>query len=157
MFGLTPWTKEARPAGTMFPVEASPFRLMRRSLDELFDQFFGRWPLALEDRFAMPVWGLDMEETEKEVLVRAEAPGFEATDFDVRLVDNLLVIEAVHKIKKAEKKEAKEEVVARMKRSLTVPPGIDPEKIEAVYRNGVLEVHLPRKPEAVGRRIEVKT
>lgn len=156
MFGLTPWTKEKRPTG-MLPVERSPLALMRRSMDELFDQFFGRWPLTLEDRFDMPVWGCTMEETEKEVLVRAEAPGFEATDLEVRLTGDLLMIEAVHKEKKGKKEEEKEEVVARMKRTLTVPPGIEPEKIEAFYRSGVLEVHLPRKPEAVGRRIEVKT
>lgn len=39
----------------------------------------------------------------------------------------------------------------------TLPPEVELEKVEAVYRNGVLEVHLPRKPEAVGRRVEVKT
>jgi len=40
---------------------------------------------------------------------------------------------------------------------VTLPPELELEKVEAIYRNGVLEVHLPRKPEVVGRRIEVKT
>jgi HSP20 family molecular chaperone IbpA len=48
-------------------------------------------------------------------------------------------------------------VVAHVKRVVTLPAGIEPEKVEAVLRNGILEVRVPRKPEAVGRRIEVKT
>jgi HSP20 family molecular chaperone IbpA len=40
---------------------------------------------------------------------------------------------------------------------LTLPAGLELEKAEATYRNGVLEVLLPRGPEMVGRRIEVKT
>jgi len=38
-----------------------------------------------------------------------------------------------------------------------LPTGIVPEKVEARYHNGVLEVHVPRSPEAKPRRIEVKT
>jgi len=44
-----------------------------------------------------------------------------------------------------------------MERVITVPPGVEAEKIEAFYRNGVLEIHLPRVPEPEGRRIEVRT
>jgi len=43
-----------------------------------------------------------------------------------------------------------------MRREITLPAGVEAERIEATYRNGVLEIHLPRTPEAVGRRIEVK-
>jgi HSP20 family protein len=68
-----------------------------------------------------------------------------------------LTIEAEHKepAKKAEEKTERE--YAHVKRVTTLPVGIEPEKAEALYRNGVLEVRIPRKPEAVGRRIEVKT
>jgi HSP20 family protein len=45
---------------------------------------------------------------------------------------------------------------ARLRRTVTLPSGTDAEKVEATYRNGVLELHLPRKPEALGRRVEVK-
>jgi HSP20 family molecular chaperone IbpA len=44
-----------------------------------------------------------------------------------------------------------------VKRIITLPAALELEKVEAVYRNGMLEVHVPREPEAVGRRIEVKT
>jgi HSP20 family protein len=131
-----------------------PFRQLRRELDSLFGTFFDFWPVPTNREG----WGLEMEELDKEVVIRAEAPGFEAKDFVIHLTGDVLTIRAEKEVAKG--KEGEPEVESRhafLRRSLTVPPGIDPEKIEAIYRNGVLEVHLPKTPEAVGRRIEVKT
>jgi len=101
-------------------------------------------------------WGLTMEEKEKEVLVRVELPGFAVEEVKVELTGDRLMVEAEHK-EPEEKKEKEERAYAHVKREMTLPPEVDVEKAEAIYRNGVLEVHLPRKPEAVGRRLEVKT
>jgi len=155
MFGLMPWRKERKMAGTLVP-EARPFQMMRRELDSLFDRFFGGWPLDLAEVDVSVGWGLTMEELDKEVVVKAEAPGFEAGDFEVLLTPEMLTIVAAHKEKEEKGKEERVEKRVEFKRSLTVPAGIDPTKVEASYRNGVLEVHLPRTPEAKGRRIEVK-
>ncbi len=58
----------------------------------------------------------------------------------------------------AKKAEGEEETrYAEFKRTVTLPPGVEKDKIEARYHNGILEIHLPKGPEAVGRRIEVKT
>jgi len=146
-------------AGAVVP-EAHPLAQMRRDLDTLFDRFFGRWPpLDTPELLDYPVWGLKLEETDKELIVRAEAPGFEVGDFEVDLVGDVLLITAVRKPARVEKEE-KEKLEARtveMKRYVNLPPGIDPAKVEAFYRNGVLEVRLPKTAEAAGRRIEVKT
>jgi len=109
------------------------------------------WPY----RFA-----LTMEEKEKEVLVKAETPGFEPAEVKVEAMGGRLTIEAEHK-EEVEKKEGKEtktetKTYAHVKRIVTLPLGVEPEKAEATYRNGVLEVHVPRKPGAEGRRIEVR-
>jgi HSP20 family protein len=95
-----------------------------------------------------------MEEGEKEVVVRAEIPGFEASELEVTLRNNLLTLLAEHREPAAEG--AAERRQARLERTVMLPPGIDPEKVEARYRNGVVEVHVPRTPEAQPRRIEVK-
>jgi len=100
-------------------------------------------------------WGLTTEENDKEFVVRFELPGFEPAEVNVELVGDRLTVEAVHTEPGAKPEERIER--ARVRRLLTLPPGIVLEKVEATYRNGILEVHFPRVPEAVGRRIEVKT
>lgn len=155
MFNLMPWRKE-RTAGALSPENLS-FALMRREFAPLFDRFFGRFPLDTPELMEYPVWGFKTDETEKEIVVRAEAPGFEVGDFEVSLLGDVLLITAAHKSMMDKKEKGKGETVrAEMKRYVTLPPGIDPARVEAFYRNGVLEVRLPKSREAEGRRIEVK-
>src|SRR5262245_15210650 len=63
-----------------------PLARFRDEMDALFDRFFGRWP-ALPEWSSGPqqFWGVDVDETDKEVVVRAEAPGFEPQDFDIQV------------------------------------------------------------------------
>ena len=97
-----------------------------------------------------------MEDKESEVIVRAEMPGFEAAEIEVSLTGGLLTIRAEHK--RPPEGEKKEEVIERrLERKVLLPAGTDPEKVEARYRAGILEVHLPKMPEAMTRRIDVKT
>jgi HSP20 family protein len=121
---------------------------------------FTRWPMELFEEEEYP-WGLTMEEKEKEVVVRVELPGFEPPEVKVEVLEERLTVEAEHKEPAEEKKEKGEEKAERaythVKRVVTLPPGIEPEKAEAVLQNGVLEIRVPRKAEAMGRRIEVKT
>jgi len=86
------------------------------------------------------------------------SPALFATDLGA---GDLLTVEAEHKVpaEKTEEK-AREEVereYAHVKREITLPPIVELAKAEAIYHNGVLEIHVPRKPEVVPRRIEVKT
>jgi HSP20 family protein len=157
MFSLVPWRRERR--GAVAPREADPFTLMRREFDSLFDRFFGRFPLAAEE-WTTPNWGLEVVEEEKEIVVRAEAPGFEAGDFDIRVTGETLTIVAERKEAKegGKEKEAKDgtRTYARLERMVTLPTYADTNKVEATYRNGVLELHFPKMPEAEGKKIEVK-
>jgi HSP20 family protein len=116
-----------------------------------------RYPLYPEE--VEKTWGLEVVPAEKEVVVRAEMPGFEPTEIEVHLVGEVLVIEAYHKepFPKEKKKEPIKEVpFAHVRREITLPPSLEPDKGVATYRNGILEVRFRRLPEAVGRRIEVK-
>jgi len=152
MFALTPWkTRAAAP----LPRAEHPFGWLPEEFETLFNRFFTRLPMM--ETLEWPYrWGLTMEEKEKEVVVRFELPGFAPEEVKVELIGERLMVEAEHK--EPEKKEEKaEREYAHVKRELTLPPELELEKAEAVYRNGVLEVHVPRKPEAAGRRLEVKT
>jgi len=151
MFALTPMTRRME---ALLPRVETPFAWMPEEFNTLFNRFFPSLPL-LETAEWPYRWNLTMEELEKEIVVRVELPGFAPEEVKVELTGGRLLVEAEHK-EPAEKAEA-ERAYTHVKREITLPPEIEPEKVEAVFRNGVLEVHVPRKPEAVGRRIEVKT
>jgi len=155
MFALMPWRK--RTAAPL-PRAQVPFPWFPEDVENLFQKIFTALPVMETPEWPYR-WGLTMEEKEKEMIVRVELPGFTPEEVKVELIGERLTVEAEHK--EPEKKEKEGEEVERkyahVKREVTLPPEIELEKAEATYRNGVLEVHLPRKPEAVGRRIEVKT
>jgi HSP20 family protein len=152
MFNLIPWRRRETTRSD------NPLALLRNEFDSLFDRFLG-WtnPMALDEWSGQNGWGLEMKDEDKELVVRAEAPGFEAEDFDVQVQGNVLTIRAQRKQETGKKDEdnfAYSE--RRLERSVTLPAEIDHDKVQATYRNGILELHLPKSPEAQGRRIEVK-
>jgi len=156
MFALMPWRKR-----TMAPLPRAetPFRWFPEEVENLFHRFWPAFPVMETPEWPYR-WGLTLEEKEKEVLVRVELPGFAPEEIKVELTGERLLVEAEHKEpaeKETEKAEKPAGAYAHVKRELTLPPEVEVEKAEAIYRNGVLEVHLPRKPEAAGRRLEVKT
>lgn len=160
MFSLMPRRRERREGRALMPREHTPFDLLRREFGPLFDRFLADWPDPLE----VPSWAemepsrLGFEETDREFVVRAEVPGFDAKEIEVTLSGDVLTMRAEHTedVKAAEGKPA-EHRHGRWERAVTLPAGVAPEKIEAVCRNGVLEVHVPKAPGAEPRRVEVKT
>jgi len=131
----------------------TPFDWMTEEFPALFDRLFGSWPVVeMPERLPR----MTMEENDKEIIVRAELPGFEPAEVRVELLGEVLTVEAEHREAAEKTAEAAERTYAHMRREITLPAGVEAERIEATYRNGVLEIHLPRTPEAVGRRIEVK-
>jgi HSP20 family protein len=155
MFALMPW-KKGKKMGALLP-RGGRFPLLEE-FESLFEPFYFRFPMMFPEEYEKP-WGLEVEPTEKEVIVRAELPGFEPAEIEVHLLGELLTIEARHiePVPKAEKKEVVKPVpFAHVRREIPLPVGVDFENGVATYKNGILEVRFPRLPEAVGRRIEVK-
>lgn len=151
MLALMPW----RNMRELLPATESLFGRMPAEFESLVNRFFSVPVMEIAER-PYP-WGMTTEEREKEIVVRAELPGFTPEELRVELLGNRLTVEAEHKAP-AEGTEAKpEREHVRVRREMTLPPAINPEAVEAVFRNGVLEVHLPRTPEATARRVEVKT
>jgi HSP20 family protein len=156
MFSLIPWKKGRDDIGRVSaePVERQLTRL-RQDFDSLVNRFWNDWPSLDRDWFSeRRNWGLDVDENENEYLVRTEAPGFDVGDFDVRVSGDQLEIRAEHKV------EQKEDATATYHygtfyRSLPLPLGVEPDKIDARYRNGVLELHLPKGEKGRGKRIAV--
>lgn len=152
MFGLTPWNRnKSLLSNTM----DAPMQAMNE-FRNVFDRMFNDFPMLVLDRADMPrTWGLNLEEADREVIVRAELPGFELNDLDVHLADNVLTIEAKHKEERKEGTNGENAFDRHVRRSITLPNGLNLDSVNAKYRNGVLEVHIARKEEVQGRRIEI--
>ncbi len=136
-----------------------PFYRLREEFDRLLDRYFPGWPSHWEswEGSNRGGWGLDVQEDDNKVTVRAEAPGFEPSDFDIQVRGNHLVLRASHKAEIEEKEHGYREWQRQeFYRSVPLPTGVDSEKVEATYRNGILGVTFPKTEQSKGRRIEVK-
>ena len=129
-----------------------PLECLQRDFDLLFNQFGGGLLAPLGQEFeTLRVWDFDVTEDDQEVAVRAEIPGFEANELDVQFNNNQLIIKA----EKQRKEEVKEEYRS-FYRAISLPPGVDFEKVRATYRNGVLELHIQKSAGAQTKHIKVE-
>ena len=101
---------------------------------------------------------VDIKEEKDHFLVEADVPGVEPKDIDISLENNVLTLRGERK----EKTETTTEGVHRMERihgeflrRLTLPAGADTEHVKATSHNGVLEIPIPKRAEAKGRKIHV--
>jgi HSP20 family protein len=157
MFDLTPWRKQRKDSGALTPRAEHPLQQIRDEFDALFNRFFAGLPeLSRLSDGRQGFWGVNIDETDKEVVIRAEAPGFEPEDFDIQVNGNVLTIRAEQKQESGQKKDGYWSE-RRWQQSLTLPAGTNPDKVDARYRNGILELHLAKTEQSRGRRIEVKT
>jgi HSP20 family protein len=164
--------KTEKPSATPFHAW-QPFENLRREIDRLFDDFNGgQWPrLARRPFFDMVPFGgasawastpvVDFAETEKGYEVTAELPGMNEKNIEVKFADGVLTIKGEKQEEKEEKKKdyyMSERSFGSFHRALQLPNGIDPEKIEASFTNGVLKVTLPKSTEAqkAEKKIPVK-
>jgi HSP20 family protein len=158
MFNLKPWRRGRMPHTTVMPREANPLVRLREEFESMFDRFLGRWPTPLEEVGLGRFWAFDVRDEDRAVVVRAELPGFEAGDIDVHVCGAVLTIQAEKKQEQNQAKEGhrvEERHASLIRRTVTLPGGADPDGIEARYRNGVLEVHVPKTGTA-GKQVPVK-
>ncbi len=123
-------------------------RTSRKSLAKSDDQTFevGDW---------MPQ--VDISETKEAFIVKAELPGVEKEDVNVNFENSILTIRGEKKVETEDKKRHRVECAyGTFIRSFTLPQTIKADKIEAVYKNGILNLTIPKAEEAKPKQIEVK-
>jgi HSP20 family protein len=141
-------------------MEWKPFKevtKLRSEMDRLWDDYFGSGRRAFKPESWVP--SVDVSETDDKIMVKAEIPGMDSKDIDISLSGDILIIKGE---KKSEREETKENyhLVERsygtFARSLRLPVGVEADKIEASYKQGVLTVTCPKKEEVKPKPIEIK-
>ncbi|HEC79287.1 MAG TPA: Hsp20/alpha crystallin family protein [candidate division WOR-3 bacterium] len=136
-----------------------PFRdlvSLRDDFDRLLENFFGRGPIEKEEFWA-PV--MDVVESNGNIEVKAELPGMKKEDIKVTVKDNILSVSGERK----QEKETKDKTFHRIERyygkfcrSIELPSEVDPDKVKATYKDGVLNITLPKPESAKPKQIEVE-
>ena len=139
-----------------------PFRettALQNTLDRWFcNPDFGRVAneeLMTAGEFVPPV---DIYEDDHNINLKLEVPGIEQKDLDIRLEENTLTVKGERKFAKEEKEENFHRIERRygsFYRSFTLPNKVDPEKVFADYKDGVLHITLVKKAEAKPKQIRV--
>lgn len=137
---------------------------LREEMDRTFDRFFSE-PFGvgpIEPKSLRPegwVPPLDVSETDSEVTIRAEVPGIPAKDLDISVSGTMLTI-AGQKEETTEKKEENfyqcERRFGSFRRVIDLPDTVDPEKVTAESDNGVVTIHVAKKPGAKSKQVDVK-
>lgn len=120
------------------------------SMSDVFENFFNTdVGNILSERGSLP--SVNVKETKEDYRLEVAAPGLNKEDFNLQIDNNVLTISA----QKEEKKEEKEEQYNRREfsytsfsRSFTLPEVVDYDKIDAKYKDGILEICIPKKEEA---------
>jgi len=138
--------------GRLATREDNPIEQLRRNFDNLFGRMWGGMLAPYEQSLEpLRIWDFDITDNDKEFIVRAELPGFEPNEIDIQLDNNVLTIRA-----EEEQRAAGSEEYRRFVRSVSLPPAIDADNAQANYRNGVLELRIPRSAEAQAKHIKVQ-
>lgn len=145
--------------------DLDPFRAFRTQMDELFND----WGAGFE-RLAGPgsllSLRVDVSETPTEVTIKADLPGVDQKDIDVTVSGNQLTIKAEKKSEAEEKKDEKgriyhrvERSYGRFQRSMSLPFDVEPAKVAASFKDGVLSLTLPKPAEVQksSKKIDIKT
>jgi HSP20 family protein len=124
-----------------------------REIDRVFDAFFGQTDQAR--RWVPPV---DLVEAENLFVLKADLPGLSEADVNIEVQDGTLTISGERKAEHEQREKGWyriERSFGRFSRSLTLPDGVDPDRIEASFSHGVLEVRIPKPEERKPRRVEI--
>jgi HSP20 family protein len=109
---------------------------------------------------ALTTWApaVDIYETENELVVKADLPDLDEKDLDVRIEDNTLTIRGERKLEKSVSEDnflRVERAYGLFSRSFSLPNTVNANGIKAEYRNGVLNVHIPKREESKPKQIKV--
>ena len=144
--------------------DMDPFLMMRRQMNRLFDDIFGDFALPGFDGSAgrqMASPKINVSETDKELQITAELPGVKPDDIEVMLDDDSLTIRGEIKQEREDQDKdrnyhVKERLEGVFSRTLPLPFRADPGKVQASFRDGILNITMPKPEEAQQKRQQIQ-
>ena len=143
-------------------VRWDPFKeigTLQERMNRIFDEVWGRRPRAEED-YLSSAWipPVDVRETRDALEIQVEVPGIDPKEVQVAVENGVLIIKGSRNFEKATEGETYhrvERAYGSFERSFTLPTNVDPEKVKANYRHGVLHLTLTKREEAKPRSIAI--
>jgi HSP20 family protein len=141
-------------------VRWDPFRnaaTLRDMMDQMVDEGFFRPPIPFGP-WSEGSMAVDMYETDEAVIVKTAIPGVKADDIDLSITGDTLTIKAETKAEEEVKREnylRRERRYGSYCRSVTLPGGLETDKADADYSNGILTLTLPKAEEIKPKSIKV--
>lgn len=136
---------------------------MRKDMDRLFEEFFS--PITrrrrgwLKPEMGVIVPNIEMYDRKNEIVVKAELPGVSKEDIDLTITKDSLTLKGEAKREEEIKEEdyyACERSYGSFTRTIALPVEVNSEKAKASFKNGVLEIVLPKKEEAKPKEIKIE-
>ena len=132
------------------------FRTLQTQLSRIFEPF----ARTEDEDLVSGAWApaVDVAETKEKIIVRAELPGMKQEDIQIEFENGLLTIRGERALAKVEGVtwHRVERTFGNFSRSFTLPRTVDAEKIAASYRDGILEIEVPKKEEAKPKHIRIQ-
>lgn len=161
---LIPWVRKDE-AGETKRTADSPIATLQTEMNQVFENFWNRFSRHFGDFDWAGAHGearSDVVQTDGAVEISIELPGMDLKDIEVSVTEDLLTIRGEKRIERQEEKRGyylSERSYGAIYRTIPLPPGVDGDKAEATFRNGVLNIRLPQTPEAQARvkHIEIRS
>ena len=144
MRNLVPWRKN-RDLETRREAPVSSLFSLHQEMNRVFDDFLRDFDAP--GRFRMTWPNIEVSESDDQIKVIAELPGLEERDVEVTLADGVLTLKG-HKKVENDRALYSERWVGEFTRDIEVGEDVDPDKVDARFKNGVLTIVLAKKPEA---------
>ena len=146
---LVPWGRNNRAPALQRTEEGNPLFALHSDMNRVFDDFARSFGFDTPTRLGMSSgWpNVEVNETDEEVQVVAELPGMEEKDVELSLSDGMLTLKG-EKRSESSNPQYSERWHGQFQHSVQLGPDIDPDKVNASFKNGVLTVTVAKRPEA---------
>jgi HSP20 family protein len=143
---------------------ASDLMTLQQRINRLFEDVFPTIPRATREGQEFLATGdwippVDIYEDENAITLKVDIPGIDPNNLDIRVEGNRLFLKGERQLEKETKREnfyRVERSYGSFSRAFTLPHNVQAENIDATYKNGVLNIMLPKREDAKPKQVKIK-